>query len=68
MSVGPFWLQVAILKLHSLRCTTGIKAILRWKMVTQEENSGVPTVIQWIKNPLLSLQGCRFDPWPCSVG
>ena len=25
---------------------------------------GVPVVAQWLTN----LNGCRFDPWPCSVG
>ena len=23
---------------------------------------------QWVKDILFSLWGCRFDPWPCSVG
>ena len=23
---------------------------------------------QWVKDPVLSLQWCRFDPWPSTVG
>ena len=25
---------------------------------------GVPAVVQQVKDPALSLQQCRFDPWP----
>lgn len=29
---------------------------------------GVPTVAQWVKDPVLSLWQHRFDPWPGRVG
>ena len=30
---------------------------------------GVPVVVQWVgKEPDYCPRGCRFDPWPCSVG
>ena len=39
----------------------GISALMR-------EILGVPTVVQQVKEPTLSLIGRGFDPWPCSVG
>ena len=30
--------------------------------------SGVPVVPQRVKNPTQCLRGCRFPPWPCSMG
>ena len=30
--------------------------------------AGVPVVAQWLTNPDWEPRGCRFDPWPCSVG
>ena len=29
---------------------------------------GVPIVVQWVKNLTWCPWGCRFDPWPHSVG
>ena len=31
-------------------------------------SKGVPAVAQRVKDPLLSLEGWGFNPWPCSVG
>ena len=31
----------------------------------KKKESGDPVMAQWLRNPT---RGCRFDPWPCSVG
>ena len=33
----------------------------------QEWLPGVPVVAQRVKDPMLSLRKCRFNPWPHSV-
>ena len=37
-----------------------------WTLRNQVRTGG-PIVAQWLTN-LTRNQGCRFDPWPCSVG
>ena len=37
---------------------------LFWSEITDWD---VPIVTQWVKDPTLSLWGCRFNPWPHSV-
>ena len=39
-----------------------------WYTLELNRRAGVPTVAQWVKNTTLSLGGCRFNPWPHSVG
>ena len=29
---------------------------------------GVLTLVQWVKDPVLSLRQCVFNPWPGTVG
>ena len=32
------------------------------------QDSGVPAMVQWVKEPMLSLQQTEFDPQPSTVG
>ena len=48
-------------------CCTAEK--IKKKIKTKKNKSlGVPVLAQHVKDPMLSLRRCRFDPWPCSVG
>ena len=42
-------------------------------LISEEEKqncpvSRVPIVVLQVKDLMLSLSGCGFDPWPCSMG
>lgn len=34
----------------------------------QKTENSIPVVTQQLQDLMLSLRGCRFDPWPCSLG
>ena len=38
------------------------------KKLLKKKKSQVPVLAQQVKNLILSLYGCRFDPWPHTVG
>ena len=33
-------------------------------VVAKRTDVGVPLVVQWVKDPVLSMLWLRFDPWP----
>ena len=38
-----------------------------WKYRVKNMHRRVSVMAQWVKDPTLSLWGCGFNPWPCSV-